>query len=306
MVFVAENVSWPSRAAWVCKTFLVFIVWGCATDTGQQNQGDIGTDTLYNVRWEELEIYMKAAPSPAQVSLWLRTEKVPFYKEVLHDAAMAGRYRGAKAAANLGIYLADMAYAHATQQYQTAYEYLTGTNQLARLYGMEELLSVERIRQLDQLQGNPDSLQKLFSQYYADIQNRLQETGQQSALRHIILGSWLESLHITLSILKKQPNRQGLRDAIVLQKSLVPLLQELYAADSAYSSESKQVLGHLSQIQVELAAIPSISTANPSTQASTKGGVIRLQSSSAVPLSQKELEVISTKVTSMRNYITQS
>lgn len=307
MVFVAKLAKRLSKVGWVCKAFLLIFWGGCATDTSQQAQEKPSeVDTLYTVSWEELEVYMKAAPSPAQVSLWLRTEKVPFYRDILHDAALASRYRGLRAAANLGVYLTDMAYAHATQQYQTAYEYLTSANQLARLYGVEELLSVERIRQLDKLQDNPDSLQKLFSQYYANIQNRLQETGQQASLRHIILGSWLEGLHITLSILKRQPDRKGLSDAITLQKTLIPLLEKLYAADSAYSQESKEVLVYLLQIRTELASTLSDGVAGVSPQASAKGGVIRLEAKSPVSISKERLNAVAEKVTDMRNYLIQS
>ncbi len=232
----------------------------------------------------------------------MRQEKVPFYREVLHDPTLASRYRSLKGAANLGIYLTDMAYAHATNNYQVAYEYLTSANRLSQLYGLSDMLSLDRIRELDRLQDKPDSLQRLFSTYYAEIQERLETTGQQALLRHMILGGWVESLHLTLHLQEKTPNKQGLTDLIRLQKSLVPLMKKMYAIDTTYSQDSKTIFSHLSAIEAALSKIPD-SAPDASAFADPQKGLIRLDFQRSSPLSPQISAQLRDKLQPLRQYL---
>lgn len=245
---------------------------------------------------------MRAAPSPAQISLWLRQEKVPFYREVLHDPTLASRYRGLKGASTLGIYLTDMAYAHATNNYQVAYEYLTGANRLAQIYGLSDLLSIDRIRELDRLQDKPDSLQRLFSTYYAEIQERLEATGQQVLLRHMILGGWVESVYLGLYLQEKSPTRHDISDLIRLQKSLVPLMKKMYAIDTTHNSDSRTIYAHLSEIEKALGGMPEAATGSAAS-ADPQKGLIRLEFQRPSPLSPETIQKLREKIQPLRQYL---
>lgn len=304
MVSAAKAVRKPSRSAWGLKVLLGLLwIGGCSTGTEETAADRHGADTLYAVPWEEVEVYMKAAPSPVQVALWLRQEKVPFIREPLHDPTLAGRYSGIQGAANLGIYLTDMAYAHATQNYQNAYEYLSSVNRLGARYGIEDILSMERIRTLDRLQDQPDSVQKLLTRYYGEVQQRLEETGQQAMLRHMILGGWIESLHIALVLLEREPARQQLAEMITLQKSLLPLIVKLYAVDSASYATSRQILAHLTEIQTALRDIGS-DTGTAVTEVNSKG-VIQMQFRGQTKISREQLAAVRQPLQKLRQFVIQ-
>lgn len=262
-------------------------------------------DSAYVLPWEKLEVYLKAAPSPVQVALWLREERVGFYREPLHDPTLAGRYSGLQGAANLGIYLTDMAYAHATRQYQPAYEYLSAVNRLATQYSLEDILSPDRIKALDALQDRPDSVQRLMAQYYGEIQDRLTETGQQAMLRHMILGGWLESLHLTLQILEKEPQKNSLSDVVLLQKSLVPLLLKLYAADTAHSEASRRIFAHLLALQATLETLP-VQEAQDQPQATVTQNRIQIQFGQKVKLTPQKIQEVRSHLLPLREYIIQT
>lgn len=302
MVFAVRSVKLLLRSAWAYLLSSV-VLWlsACGSDAQKQMPQTV-PDTTYAVSWDEIEKYMRAAPSPAQISLWLRQEKVPFYREALHDPTLASRYRSLKGAANLGIYLTDMAYAHATNNYQVAYEYLTSANRLSQLYGLSDMLSMERIRELDRLQDKPDSLQRLFSTYYAEIQDRLETTGQQALLRHMILGGWIESLHLTLHLQEKAPNKYGLADLIRLQKSLVPLMKKMYAIDTTYSEDSRIIFSHLSAIEAALSKIPDSAT-DASASTDPQKGLIRLDFEKSAPLSPQISAQLREKLQPLRQYL---
>ncbi len=301
MVFAARNVKYLLRSAWVWVLGSVVWILGACSSESQQQQIAETQDSVYAVPWQDIEKYMRAAPSPAQISLWLRQEKVPFYREVLHDPTTASRYRGLKGAASLGIYLTDMAYAHATNNYQVAYEYLTSANRLAQLYGLSDLLSMERIRDLDRLQDSPDSLQKLFSTYYAEIQERLEATGQQALLRHMILGGWVESVHLSLYLQEKSPTRQGIGDLIRLQKSLVPLMKKMYAIDTTHNQDSQTIFTHLTAVEEALSSLSE----TPGGAASTdpQKGLIRLDFQKASPLPPQAIQQLRSKIQPLRQYL---
>lgn len=262
-------------------------------------------DSAYVLPWEKLEVYLKAAPSPVQVALWLREERVGFYREPLHDPTLAGRYSGLQGAANLGIYLTDMAYAHATRQYQPAYEYLSAVNRLATQYSLEDILSPDRIKALDALQDRPDSVQRLMAQYYGEIQDRLTETGQQAMLRHMILGGWLESLHLTLQILEKEPQKNSLSDVVLLQESLVPLLLKLYAADTAHSEASRRIFAHLLALQATLETLP-VQEAQDQPQATVTQNRIQIQFGQKVKLTPQKIQEVRSHLLPLREYIIQT
>jgi len=303
MVFAVRNVKLLLlRSTWATLLSSV-LLWLAACGSGpQQQMSQAVLDTVYAISWEEIEKYMRAAPSPAQISIWLRQEKVPFYREVLHDPTQASHYRSLKGAANLGIYLTDMAYAHATNNYQVAYEYLTSANRISQLYGLSDLLSLDRIRELDRLQDRPDSLQKLFSTYYAEIQERLESTGQQALLRHMILGGWVESLHLTLYLQEKAPNKQGLTELIRLQKSLVPLMKKMYAIDTTHIEDSRVIFSHLSEIEAILSKIPD-TTPGASASADPQKGLIRLDFQKPSPLSPQISAQLREKLQPLRQYL---
>ncbi|MCX8111737.1 MAG: hypothetical protein N3E49_00845 [Bacteroidia bacterium] len=304
MVFAAKVARRPSLNGWVSKVFLS-LIWlsGCSSPSSTDaTEGQPKRDTTYAVPWELVEVYMKAAPSPVQVALWLRQEKVPFIRGSLHDPTLSGRYGGLQGAANLGIYLTDMAYAHATQNYQDAYEYLSSVNRLAARYGLDDILSVERIRTLDNLQDQPDSVQKILTQYYREVQERLEETGQQAMLRHMILGGWIESLHIALVLLENNPSKQHLAQMISLQKSLLPLIVKLYAVDSTSHSTSRQILGHLYEIESALRDIQT-EASPPVTQVNK--GVIQMQFREGPRLSPEQISTIKQPVQKLRQHVIQ-
>lgn len=302
MVFAVLSVRRLLRSARVWALSSGALLVGACSSESQQQASAGGQDTIYAVPWEEIEKYMRAAPSPAQISLWLRQEKVPFYREVLHDPTLASRYRGLKGASNLGIYLTDMAYAHATNNYQVAYEYLTGANRLAQLYGLSDLLSIDRIRELDRLQDKPDSLQRLFSTYYAEIQERLEATGQQALLRHMILGGWVESIHLSLYLQEKSPSKQGISDLIRLQKSLVPLMKKMYAIDTTHNQDSRVVYAHLSAIETALASLPEVATSGAASTDPQKG-LIRLEFQRPSPVSPETVQKLREKIQPLRQYL---
>lgn len=305
MVFVARRARRLLPSAWGAVSGVVMGLVACSPTPSPTAQDLHKPDSTYAVPWEQVEAYLQAAPSPVQVSLWLRQEKVKFYREPLHDPTYAGRYSGLQGAANLGIYLTDMAYAHATGNYQEAYNYLSAVNRLATAYGIEDIFSIERIRQLDRLQDKPDSAQKLFTQYYSEVQTRLSETGQEAMLRHMILGGWVESLHIILNLLEKDPKNQPLAEVILLQKGLTPLLIKLYSIDTLQSQASQTILGHLRAMQKTLDALPLEESA-AMTSTEVRKGVIQMQFRSQVSLKPEEIRAIRTQLISLRQFLVQT
>lgn len=301
MVFAVKAVRKLSPSVWVLE-LLLSVLWvvGCGPSSEETAEDRHAIDSTYAVPWEEVAVYMKAAPSPVQVALWLRQEKVPFIRAPLHDPTLAGRYGGVQGAANLGIYLTDMAYAHATQNYQDAYEYLSAVNRLAARYGIDDILSVDRVKSLDKLQDQPDSVQKLLTQYYSEVQQRLEDTGQQAMLRHMILGGWIESLHITLLLIERDPSKQRLAEMVALQKSLLPLLVKLYAVDSANHSVSRQILAHLFEIQ---SSLQNVGAEASSAITQVDKGVIQMQFKSQAVVSPQQIAAVKQPLDKLRQFM---
>ncbi|MCS7298159.1 MAG: hypothetical protein RMK19_04840 [Bacteroidia bacterium] len=304
MVFVANTARKILPVGILDRVILLCLIVGVGCSPSVDNSASVEgeEDSVYAIPWEEIEVYMKAAPSPVQVALWLRQEKVPFLREPLHDPTLSGRYTGLQGAANLGIYLTDMAYAHATSNYQEAYEYLSSVNRLAARYGIDDIFSLERIRALERLQDKPDSVQRLMSQYYSEVQARLEEMGQQPMLRHMILGGWIESLHITLALLERDSSRQPLAEMIALQKNLLPLFIKVYGVDTASSVASRQVLMYLVEVQRVLNNL-TIGGEEMKATPQVQKGLIQIQFQEGARLSATQLLSLKQPVARLREFL---
>jgi hypothetical protein len=151
-----------------------------------------------------------------------------FNAEFLNSVNNATRYTDSyKMALNLGVYGADLSYLWIYDQTQQAFNYLATIQALTEKLGIPKdfvdftLLSVEH--NSDEI----DTLKSIARDAYAATDRYLKGSERENAAVLILLGGWIESLHIALNLYQETDSK--LAGKILTQKyslnSLINMVQ---------------------------------------------------------------------------------
>ncbi|MBU1719442.1 MAG: MFS transporter, partial [Bacteroidetes bacterium] len=138
-------------------------------------------------------------PSPAELYIFLKEEKVHFNKNLTNPTGNASKYNTTvKKAINFGVYASDLAYCSLFEQNQQTLDYYAVAKQLGDELGIVEGFDESVAERIDKNINNSDSLYKITSEAYWDAYTYLESQEKTSVLPFISTGSWLESVHIAI------------------------------------------------------------------------------------------------------------
>ncbi len=207
--------------------------------TGCQNPNQKTGDKRFEVTTDETESSReetRAVPdlvfynlfSPVDVEHVIDEKNGPFNADFLNSVNNAPRYTDSyKMALNLGVYGADLSYLWIYDQTQQAFNYLATIQVLTEKLGIPKdfvdftLLSVEH--NSDEI----DTLKSIARDAYVATDRYLKGSERENAAVLILLGGWIESLHIALNLYQETDSK--LAGKILTQKyslnSLINMVQ---------------------------------------------------------------------------------
>jgi hypothetical protein len=125
-----------------------------------------------------------------------------------------------KMALNLGIYTTDLSYASLFDQTQATLNYINAAKKMAD--GLEILDAIDEatIRRLEENINNRDVIIDIISETLLNSNSFLEDKGLQNTSAIVLVGGWVEGLHIATSLVKPGTNLQTdkLVERIVDQK----------------------------------------------------------------------------------------
>lgn len=164
------------------------------------------TDTATAVVIEELHHVKKNLEELIQFYGLLKTKKYPF-----EDSYLLGLDQGLgtkqKEALALGAYGADMAYASIFEQNQIATKYADRIVRLASDIGLGTAFSPERMKELASSDPNVDKMH-ILTTAYLDATDQLHSEERSQYVALLIVGGWIEGLHISSSLVANKPGDQ--------------------------------------------------------------------------------------------------
>ena len=184
---------------------------------------------------ETINAVLQQIPSPIEISMMLKESGQNYDIGLLNSPENLPKYNtNFQKAMNLGIYGTDLGYTNIYEQNQDGIAYMGGIKDLADELSIGQFFDIETISRLATNSKNLDSLLLITTQNFNSINAYLQNQGRSNLSVLLLMGGWLEAMHITCQVADRAPENKMLRDAIgeqqVVTESL-KLLMDLYAED---------------------------------------------------------------------------
>jgi hypothetical protein len=160
----------------------------------------------YDSMGEGLPIFYNMYLSVEMSSLFQSSGAV-FKQELLNSPDKISNYvTSSKKALNLGIYAVDLSYAKVSEQLEVAGKYFNSMQRLAEEIGIPADYFKNTAERFDRNIDNKDSLIKIANEVYMASDNYLRENERYAASAQIILGGWIEAIHIATNVASSTKN----------------------------------------------------------------------------------------------------
>jgi hypothetical protein len=231
---------------------------GCQKTKQDQPAMDNQKDSMDQARVEQLKKIFFNIPSPIEMASLIKKEGYAYDKKILNTVENVVLYEGeSKQAINLGIYGADLSYASIFDQKQECMKYFAAAKKLATAMSIEGGINDSIVAKLAEQQENRDSILKIVTGAYADLNGYLKENNRIEVSALVISGGWLEALHLSLTYAEKS-NGTAIKSRIAEQKMVLENLLNYYSsfADKPVLNEMKADLLEIQKVlnQVEITA----------------------------------------------------
>ncbi|MGQ9863853.1 MAG: hypothetical protein ACUVRD_05155 [Bacteroidia bacterium] len=286
--------------------WLFLVVWvlgGCSEGPSAPSAPTSSLDTVLSKQWQHIQAYLQAVPSPLQIGQWMKQARIPYNSQILHNPEKADLYITTsitRSAANLGIYFVDMAYSYHFRNYERTLRYMRAVQKLAGEFGIGDLFVEERLRKLEAFEDQPDSLLQQLNAFYAEVYQRLEAQRQVEVLRHMLVGAWIEAIHIFVNTLAPEAPNPKTLEVIAAQKEIIPLVKQIFVIDT------HQTTSHLIYQYLEAMEKSYMQTSTTEQVVLTrKGKVYQINMGKADLLSTQTLEKLQRTSAELRNYLIQ-
>jgi hypothetical protein len=154
----------------------------------------------YDTMTDGLPIFYNMYLSVEMSSLFQSSGAV-FKQDILNSPDKISNYlTSSKKALNLGVYAVDLSYAKVSEQLETAGRYFNAMQRMAEEMGIPADYFKNTAERFDKNINNKDSLIKIANEVYMASDNYLRENERYAASAQIILGGWIEAIHIATNV----------------------------------------------------------------------------------------------------------
>ena len=165
---------------------------------------------------------LQSIPSPLEISSLLKESGKKYNSSYLNSADNSSRYNSSyKKSLNLGIYGTDLGYTNIYEQNQDGVKYMASIKELADDLSIGQFFEIETIGRLATNSKNLDSLLLITTQNFNSINHYLQTQGRANLSVLLLIGGWMEALHITCEVAKLSPDNKELQETIGSQKIIL-------------------------------------------------------------------------------------
>ena len=189
----------------------------CSQSQGELADFEDKDDTTLIVSAEVVGDMIQNISSPVEMANEIKNSGVQFSQSTLNAAGQEGKYETSfKRAINLGVYAADLGYIN----------------------------TFPLLSRMAKDNTNLDSLKQLSVSSFNEIDKYLREQKRSNVSTAIVVGTWIEGIHITNSVIEQTKSRD-LINRLGEQKNIVEILQiviHTYArSDSDFNPLAKEI-----------------------------------------------------------------
>ena len=243
-------------------------------------------------------------PSPLEISVLIKESGGGYDEKLLNSNDRISNYNTSfKRAINLGIYGADLGYINIYNKSTDAASYLYSIKELTEELNIGQFYDFSTIQRLATNSENVDSLLYITTSNFQKINSFLHEKKRSDQSVLILTGGWLEAVHISCEIAKRNKN-QSLYEKIGEQKVVLDqllLLVSNFQKDPnmiSLNNDMKDLQKVYNQIQITY-------TYQESTMEEKDGMLVIVdKSESKVNVTEDQINEISRIIELIRNKVT--
>jgi len=191
-----------------------------------------------------------ALPTPIEATMLIKNWGVPSL-ELLNDPANASNYlTTVKQAINLGIYITDMTTAGIYQQTQTVLRYKEAMQLLAEALGLQSIINLSSIHQLEENIENRDEMLQIIANIYSFCAEFLSEDDRNFYALAMLSGGWVEGMYIAVSMIDENlsSNDERMKQIILDNKLTFDILWEALGNIKSIPDDAVMILHDMSYI----------------------------------------------------------
>jgi hypothetical protein len=276
-------------------------LWSCGSSTKDEQSNSDEFNQAEESLKDQIKDVVYNLPPPTEIPYLLQQTGAEFNQSLLNDNKKVDQYltRNDKAALNLGVYAADIAYLSSYEKTQEAIDYLNSAKKLADNLGVIGSFDMEALKEFEANISNRDSLASLLNGAVQKTDKYLKDDSRNKLAALMITGSFIEGLSISTGLIKSYP--KDILKADQRNLILTPLIRVIL--DQSKSVD--ELLKMLSNTESS-ESIPNIITDLTALQASYKALNIDEQiknNRSDLVLTDKNLVEITNIVEKMRKSI---
>lgn len=254
---------------------------------------------------ENIKAILASIPHPLELAAHVQESGIPYNANYLNSTDNYSNYTNSNSRAlNLGIYGADLGYTNLYSQVQDGLDYLTVVGKLSDDLNIGQFFNFNDLKRLIDNNSNLDSLLMITNQNFDNINNHFVQQNNASLSTLLLLGGWLEGLHITNQVTLSQMDNAKLRERVGEQKIV---LDNIIILLSVYSERDEQIKALLDDMKRLEKAYANVSIAYKYEESTSKvvDGVLEIvsNSTSQVSINDEDIKKISAIVEEVRNRI---
>jgi hypothetical protein len=191
--------------------FLVFIQSSCATDRTKDTNGNLSEDFNAELDDDLLEKINTAKkifyslPSPLETAMLIKNAGASYEERLLNPVNNTEKYNtNLEMALNLGIFTTDLSYASLFDQTQATLNYVTAAKKMADGLEILDAIDEETIQRLEENINNREIIIDIISETLLNSTSFLEDRGLQATSAVILVGGWIEGLHIATSLINPE------------------------------------------------------------------------------------------------------
>ena len=188
----------------------IYLISCSSGDKEQATEDDLKNVTLEEEDLqfkEDFKLAVKKLPSPLEISQFISSTGAAYNRATLNSYENVDKYAttNQKKALNLGIYVADLGYSCAYYVQEDIIQYVNAVKVVSDQLGVTGAFGQDKIAKFEQSLPNKDSLIRVITENIYLTDELLIENDKMDMAALILVGSFVEGLHISTSIVENYP-----------------------------------------------------------------------------------------------------
>lgn len=265
------------------------------------NPNVVPNDPSLHEKVEAIEKIFYAIPSPRETIDIIEEAGAVFDVQLTNDPQKIDTYTSkTERALNMGVYGADVNYCSAFNKTADVMMLLACTRTLGDQLGLESIFDQNVQDRLNDNRDNADSVQTIITNTFWEIESKLQDDGRPELAALIVIGGWIEGLHIACGQAKINLDNQQMIDRIAEQAGA---LENVIGLANQYEAKNETIKNILEKLQDLKVSFDKIEITESPGSGGIVDGVPTVGKKIERDLSPELLEEITVKVYNLREEI---